>query len=262
MSAEWELLRGLFEGALERPTHERAAFLDEHTKDDPALRREIESLLAAHESAGAVPERAGARSADRSHPIALPADRRLGCGSDTSRGGHVAWRLHDCRTCSAPAAWARSTAPAIRGSIAQVAIKVLSSERDTAPGAPRAVRTRSARDLPAVASPDLHGARRRRRRHLRVRRAVSRHGAAGRRDAGGADRARAALDRAVARLRHRHRRRADRGARPGHRAPRSEAGQRHGDQHRREAAGFRSGAAARAGAGRACRPPPSPASAD
>ena len=36
MSAEWELLRGLFEGALARPKHERAAFLDEHTKDDPS----------------------------------------------------------------------------------------------------------------------------------------------------------------------------------------------------------------------------------
>ena len=51
MAAEWELLLGLFEGALERPKHERAAFLDEHTKNDPALRREIETLLAAHEGA-------------------------------------------------------------------------------------------------------------------------------------------------------------------------------------------------------------------
>ena len=52
MAAEWELLRGLFEGALQRPTHERGLFLDEHTKDDPLLRREIESLLTAYESAG------------------------------------------------------------------------------------------------------------------------------------------------------------------------------------------------------------------
>src|SRR5215510_12674265 len=52
MAAGWELLLGLFEGALERPKHERAAFLDEHTKNDPVLRREIESLLAAHEGAG------------------------------------------------------------------------------------------------------------------------------------------------------------------------------------------------------------------
>ena len=52
MAAEWELLRGIFEGALERPQRERTVFLDEHTKGDPLLRREIESLLAAHESAG------------------------------------------------------------------------------------------------------------------------------------------------------------------------------------------------------------------
>ena len=38
MAAEWELLRGLFEGALERPRHERSAFLDEHTKDYPRLK--------------------------------------------------------------------------------------------------------------------------------------------------------------------------------------------------------------------------------
>src|SRR5262245_9556769 len=52
MAAEWELLLRLFEGALERPKDERAAFLDEHTKSDPALRREVETLLAAHEDAG------------------------------------------------------------------------------------------------------------------------------------------------------------------------------------------------------------------
>jgi eukaryotic-like serine/threonine-protein kinase len=51
MPAEWEALPALFEGALARPKEERAAYLAEHTKD-AALRREVESLLAAHESAG------------------------------------------------------------------------------------------------------------------------------------------------------------------------------------------------------------------
>src|SRR5262245_41290984 len=51
MAAEWELLRALFERVLERGPAERAAFLDEHTKDDPQLRRDIESLLAVHERA-------------------------------------------------------------------------------------------------------------------------------------------------------------------------------------------------------------------
>ena len=53
MSAvNWDALLAVFEGAQGRPKEERAAFLDEHTKGDAALRREVESLLAAHESAG------------------------------------------------------------------------------------------------------------------------------------------------------------------------------------------------------------------
>ena len=52
MSAEWDALLALFEGALGRPNEERAAFLDEHTKGNAVLRRDVESLLAAHESAG------------------------------------------------------------------------------------------------------------------------------------------------------------------------------------------------------------------
>jgi serine/threonine-protein kinase len=50
--ADWEILRALFEGALERPERERAAFLDEHTGGDEGLRREVESLLNAHVAAG------------------------------------------------------------------------------------------------------------------------------------------------------------------------------------------------------------------
>ena len=52
MAAQWELLRALFEGAIARDPRERAAFLDEHAKDDPRLRQEVESLLAAHDAAG------------------------------------------------------------------------------------------------------------------------------------------------------------------------------------------------------------------
>ena len=48
MSADWDALRELFDGALERPVHERAAYLNERTQGNDALRREIESLLAAH----------------------------------------------------------------------------------------------------------------------------------------------------------------------------------------------------------------------
>jgi len=52
MAADWDLLQAIFEGALDRPKAERAAFLEESTNGDTNLRREIESLLAAHDAAG------------------------------------------------------------------------------------------------------------------------------------------------------------------------------------------------------------------
>jgi serine/threonine protein kinase len=133
MSAEWELLRGIFEGALARPTPERAAFLDEHTKHDPVLRRDIETLLAAHETAGAfLSAPALGPPVDRSESPLEPDRRASGqmrLAPGTSLGvftiveplgaggmGEV-YRARDTRLDR------------------EVAIKVLSSERDTAPGA-------------------------------------------------------------------------------------------------------------------------------
>ncbi len=46
--ADWERIRALFQGALERPPDERARFVREHSASDEAIRREVESLLAAH----------------------------------------------------------------------------------------------------------------------------------------------------------------------------------------------------------------------
>ena len=48
----WTIIDRLFDAALEREPHERAAFLDEACAHDEALRREVESLLA-HESRAA-----------------------------------------------------------------------------------------------------------------------------------------------------------------------------------------------------------------
>jgi serine/threonine protein kinase/tetratricopeptide (TPR) repeat protein len=48
----WARIEGLFQAALERSPGERAVFLKEACADDPALRQEVESLIASHEQAG------------------------------------------------------------------------------------------------------------------------------------------------------------------------------------------------------------------
>jgi Tol biopolymer transport system component len=46
--ADWQRVRRLFHDAIQRPDAARAAYLDEQCGEDDALRREVESLLAAH----------------------------------------------------------------------------------------------------------------------------------------------------------------------------------------------------------------------
>jgi serine/threonine-protein kinase len=46
----WVHVKALFQAAVERPVEERGAFLAAATGDDSALRREVESLLAADTS--------------------------------------------------------------------------------------------------------------------------------------------------------------------------------------------------------------------
>jgi eukaryotic-like serine/threonine-protein kinase len=77
---EWDRLRKLFEAAVARPPGDRAAFLDEHTQGDDAIRREIESLLAAHEAAAQFLKQpawgAGPESADDPSGARGPSDHR------------------------------------------------------------------------------------------------------------------------------------------------------------------------------------------
>ena len=47
----WARIDQLLDEAMERPATERSAFLDGACLDDQELRREVESLLAAHEKA-------------------------------------------------------------------------------------------------------------------------------------------------------------------------------------------------------------------
>jgi serine/threonine-protein kinase len=51
-NASWSRIKELFQAAIERPPDDRDAFFDEHCGDDRTLRRELESLLAAHRDAG------------------------------------------------------------------------------------------------------------------------------------------------------------------------------------------------------------------
>ena len=52
----WRRINELFQGALDREGAERAAFLDASCGSDEALRREVDSLVAAHLEAGAFGE--------------------------------------------------------------------------------------------------------------------------------------------------------------------------------------------------------------
>ena len=51
-SEQWETIQDLFHRALERPIEERDTFLDSVCADDLEIRREVDSLLAAHEAGG------------------------------------------------------------------------------------------------------------------------------------------------------------------------------------------------------------------
>ena len=116
MSADWEALRELFDGALERPVDERAAYLSERTQGNDALRREIESLLAAHGDADQFLSAPAFRPSSRSSSQAIAtldgASTRLTAGTQLELSRF--WRS------SGPAAWARSIEHAIRGSTASL----------------------------------------------------------------------------------------------------------------------------------------------
>src|SRR5439155_1128160 len=48
----WQQLKQIFQSALERNPAERSAFLNQDCADDPALRSQVESLIASHDQAG------------------------------------------------------------------------------------------------------------------------------------------------------------------------------------------------------------------
>ena len=102
----WTIVDRLFDAALEREPHERAAFLDEACADDEALRREVESLLA-HDAA--LP--AGFLARPALELVGRPAESR-----DPSLMGRQLGPYAHLTRCWASAAWARSIARATRSS--------------------------------------------------------------------------------------------------------------------------------------------------
>src|SRR5262252_6843058 len=72
----WQQVKDLVQGALDRATDTRAAFLDHACADDQDLRREVESLLAAHEQAGEFLSRPAAFDAGPTEELDVPAAGR------------------------------------------------------------------------------------------------------------------------------------------------------------------------------------------
>ena len=73
----WRKISGIFNAALERPTEERAAYLHTACEQDETLRREIESLLAAHEREGQLVDLPAIEAAA---PLLADTDEKLAAG--------------------------------------------------------------------------------------------------------------------------------------------------------------------------------------
>jgi serine/threonine protein kinase len=75
---QWRRVREVFQRAIEEPDDGRAAFLSSACEGDETIRREVESLMAAHTAAGGFLETPAVRPAAAATPALQPGDR-LGC---------------------------------------------------------------------------------------------------------------------------------------------------------------------------------------
>ncbi len=232
--ANWERVRTVFHGALDCPRETRAAFLAKQSDGDEAVRREVESLLAAHDAAeGFLDEPVPGPTSDHDLLASTP---RLAMGSRLG-----AFEILDLLGAGGMGEVYRARDTRLDRF---VAIKVISSELAIDAARPGSLRTRGADYLQIDAPAHLHRLRRRLGTGGRERRAVPRHGTAPRRDPRGSAEAPGHVGRAGAAIRRRDCRRSCDSPRSGHRPSRPEARKRHAHQVGRQAARLRAGAAA------------------
>ena len=106
----WDRIKEVFQEALDRPAHERAAWLYEICGEDRALQMEVESLLAKHDELGSFAERPAVELLDQ---LCLGADSRMG----RMAIDRVCWRLVRLQPISSSSPPpARSLRPAARSS--------------------------------------------------------------------------------------------------------------------------------------------------
>jgi hypothetical protein len=101
---QWQRVKGWLEEAIALDAAERRPYLDRACGDDPALRREVESLLASHEQAGTgfLNTPAANLKAAAPVPATTRAGRRIGVYQIGEQIATAAWAR--CTARSAPMA--------------------------------------------------------------------------------------------------------------------------------------------------------------
>ena len=77
----WRQIEDVFQAALDRESEGRSAFLETACADDVELRRGVDSLLAAHETAWSLLDRPALMRSPSQEPVRRPLPEELGAKS-------------------------------------------------------------------------------------------------------------------------------------------------------------------------------------